>query len=68
MAFTDVINDDIQGAAGYILDMNGETVSYTVTQGSDSRDDQHHGDQSAFLYAHGAPSKSLHMGPEGLKS
>lgn len=53
MAFTDVIDDYTQGSTGTITDGDGQSVTYTVTQGSNNRDDQYHGDESAYLYADG---------------
>jgi hypothetical protein len=53
MAFLDVIDDYTQGSTGAITDGDGQSVTYVVTDGTDNRDDQYHGDQSGYLYADG---------------
>jgi hypothetical protein len=53
MAFSDVINDYSLGATGTLTDADGQSVTYTVTDGAQTIDINNHGDDSAKIGAQG---------------
>jgi len=53
MAFVDVIDDYSQGASGSLTDSNGDTVTYTVTDGATTINRADHGNNSARIDGQG---------------